>query len=421
MRRLTEKTVLPLLLVMVITSGCSGSSSDSDGGASDISSGSTGGGESSMTVTIVDTGQTACYDDSGNAILCPSEGEAFYGQDAQYTINPASYIDNGDGSVSDLSTGLMWRKSPGAKVLWSELSRGAASLAIGGYTDWRVPTIKELYSLINFNGVTGTDVSNASPYINTTYFDFSYGDTSAGERYIDAQYWSSTEYVSTTMNGDATVFGVNFADGRIKGYGRDQSDFGNRGYLFVRYVRGQTSYGVNSFADNGDGTITDHGTGLTFTQVDDGVGRTWQEALAYCESLGSGGLTDWRLPNAKELQSIVDYTRSPDTTGSPAIDPVFGVTSIIDGNGATNFPGFWTSATHLDGLNPGEYAVYIAFGEAQGYMEEPPDSGNYILMDVHGAGAQRSDPKIGDPSAYPFGHGPQGDVITIYNHVRCVR
>jgi hypothetical protein len=42
-------------------------------------------------------------------------------------------------------------------------------------------------------------------------------------------------------------------------------------------------------------------------------------------------------------------------------------------------------------------------------------------MDVHGAGAQRSDPKNGDPGDYPYGHGPQGDVVRIYNYVRCVR
>lgn len=51
----------------------------------------------------------------------------------------------------------------------------------------------------------------------------------------------------------------------------------------------------------------------------------------------------------------------------------------------------------------------------------PPNSGNYNLLDVHGAGAQRSDPKTGDPDNYPYGHGPQGDVIRIYNYVRLVR
>jgi len=48
-------------------------------------------------------------------------------------------------------------------------------------------------------------------------------------------------------------------------------------------------------------------------------------------------------------------------------------------------------------------------------------SGQYRLMDVHGAGSQRSDPKMGDPSQFPRGRGPQGDVTRIYNYARCVR
>jgi hypothetical protein len=54
-------------------------------------------------------------------------------------------------------------------------------------------------------------------------------------------------------------------------------------------------------------------------------------------------------------------------------------------------------------------------------MESPPGSGNYQLLDVHGAGSQRSDPKTGDPGDFPLGHGPQGDVVRIYNYVRLVR
>jgi hypothetical protein len=61
----------------------------------------------------------------------------------------------------------------------------------------------------------------------------------------------------------------------------------------------------------------------------------------------------------------------------------------------------------------------VAFGEALGWMQDP--GGTYQLLDVHGAGAQRSDPKTGDPADYPHGFGPQGDVIRIYNHARCVR
>ncbi len=370
---------------------------------------------------VVDTGQDRCYNNV-QQVSCPGPGTAFYGQDAQYNGTQPSYTDNGDGTVTDNNTGLMWQKTPGSKRTWSSAVANASSFNLAGYTDWRLPTIKELYSLIDFNGVTGISASSSTPYIDTVYFDFSYGDTSAGERHIDAQYCSSTEYVSTTMDGNATIFGVNFADGRIKGYPKY-----NKLY-YVRYVRGSTGYGTNNFIDNHDGTITDLSTGLMWMKYDSGYFKAgdnrdgklnWQQALDWAESLEYAGYSDWRLPNAKELQGIVDYTRSPDITDSPAIDPILDTTPVIDGNGQVNYSFFWTGTTHLDGNPPGTNAVYIAFGEAQGYLRT--STGNYILVDVHGAGAQRSDPKSGDPDDYPYGRGPQGDVICIYNFVRCVR
>ncbi len=358
--------------------------------------------------TIPDTGQRNCYDNNGASIRCDSA--SYPGQDGARIAASPTYSDNGDGTVTDNVTGLMWTKDPGAKQSWSGAVAGVSSDRTGGYGDWRMPTITELYSLITFSGSTGASASDATPYIDTGVFNFSYGDTSAGDRYIDAQYWSATQYVSTTMNGAATAFGVNFADGRIKGYPRDMKS------AFAIYVRGGSDYGTHSHTDNGDGTVTDGATGLVWQKSDDGVGRNWQEALVFCDDLSLGGSSDWRLPNAKELQGLVDYTRSPDTTGSAAGDPIFGYTAITNGKGQADYGAYWTGTTHLDGMPAGAVAVYIAFGRAMGYM--PP---TYTLMDVHGAGAQRSDPKNGNPSDYPQGRGPQGDVIGIYNLVRCVR
>jgi hypothetical protein len=179
--------------------------------------------------------------------------------------------------------------------------------------------------------------------------------------------------------------------------------------------------------DNGDGTITDRATGLCWARVDSGHLKAganrdgkvnWEEALRWTEALEYAGYSDWRLPNAKELQSIVDYTRSPDTTDSAAIDPLFRATSIRDGLGEVNYPFYWTSTTHKR-VGGGQTAAYIAFGRSQGWM--PDFDGRYRLLDVHGAGSQRSDPKAGDPSRFPHGRGPQGDVIGIYNMVRPVR
>ncbi|MBP7999413.1 MAG: DUF1566 domain-containing protein [Chloroflexi bacterium] len=382
---------------------------------------------------VVDTAQVTCYDANGLAAACPSAGDSFYGQDAQYTGHAPSYTDNGDGTVTDNNTGLMWQQAVSEKMNYAEAVAAADPFTLAGYTDWRLPTIKELYSLMQFNGTdpsgySGSDTSGLTPFINTTYFDFEYGDVTAGERLIDAQYWSSTEYVSTTMGGAATTFGVNFADGRIKGYPNVPMGPPGNTFLmtaFVRFVRGNTAYGINNLVDNSNGTITDQATGLMWSQMDSGVGMDWGEALAWVQQMNQQnhlGYNDWRLPDAKELQSIIDYSRSPSSTQSAAIDPLFTVTTIINEGGNTDYPSYWSGTTHVNWTSaPGLWGVYVAFGEALGWIEFPPSSGNYELQDVHGAGAQRSDPKSGDPADWPLGNGPQGDVVRIDNFVRLVR
>jgi hypothetical protein len=192
--------------------------------------------------------------------------------------------------------------------------------------------------------------------------------------------------------------------------------------FYVYYVRGNTEYGINDFEDNGNGTITDNATGLIWMQNDDGEGMFWEDALNYAEGFSYANYDDWRLPNAKELQSILDYERAPSVTNSAAIDPLFNCSTIIDEGGSVNYPFYWTGTTHTNWTeNGGGAGAYVCFGEALGWMESPPFSGNYQLMDVHGAGSQRSDPKLGDPANWPHGHGPQGDVIRIFNFVRLVR
>jgi hypothetical protein len=360
--------------------------------------------------TIVDTGQTDCFSDSG-LITCPISGSAFSGQDAQHNGPQPSYRDNGNGTITDLNTGLMWQKTPELEnqPTYAEAVAGPSTLDLAGYDDWRLPSLKELYSLMDFNG--NSRAFTLVPYVDTDYLDFAWGDESAGDRIIDAQYWTSNQYVGLVMNGEVAIFGVNFADGRIKGYPRDIGPKGVVSTHFVRYVRGNTDYGKNLFQASGNATVLDAATGLEWQRTDDGVPRNWEEALGYCEALELDGETDWRLPNAKELHSIVDYDQAPDALDpsrrGPALDPIFG---ISDPEGW-----FWSSTTHLEGPSASA-AVYIAFGQATGYMG--PQS---TLMNVHGAGAQRSDPKSGDPAEYASGLGPQGDVIRILNLVRCVR
>lgn len=395
----------------------------------------------SLVYSIVDTGQTKFWDQTGAEIAKPtSPADQYYGEDAQYSGVQPSYTKSSDSlTVKDNVTGLTWQQSPDTngdsainasdKFSWTNAQARPAALnaaKYGGYNDWRLPTIKELYSLINFmgadpSGISGSDTSGLTPFIDTSYFNFSYGDTSAGERIIDSQYASSTLYANTTMLGDATLFGVNFADGRIKGYGLTMMG-GQDKTFFVQCARGDV-YGVNDFADNSDGAVTDRATGLMWTKEDSAKGLNWQEALAWTQTKNAAnylGHSDWRLPNAKELQSLVDYSRSPDTTSSAAIDPLFTCTGITNEAGQADYPFYWTGTTHVSSGGTGGAAIYIAFGRAMGCMTDPSGSGG-AWLDVHGAGSQRSDPKEGNAADFPTGRGPQGDAIRIYNFVRLVR
>ena len=370
---------------------------------------------------VVDTGQTNCYNATTN-IAPPAPGQPFYGQDGNLAGKQPAYRDNGDGTVSDLNTGLMWVQARGAQATWAAAVSNAAGCNVGGYTDWRAPTIKELYSLTKFTGQNGfgfTSTVGYIPFIDTNYFGFTYGpgtSTTIGSRVIDAQDWSANAYGGTVMGGQAAAFGFNFTDGRIKGYGQTSSNY-------IRYVRGNTSYGVNHFINNGDGTISDKATLLMWARNDSGCGLDWSNALAWAQAANAAnylGHNDWRLPNTKELQTIVDYTRSPNTTGSAAINAVFNCTGITNEAGQPDFPWYWTGTTLLTSPANTE-GVYICFGRAMGY-----DNGAWV--DAHGAGAQRSDAKSGSLTNYtyvPYGYysanAPQGDAVRICNYVRLVR
>lgn len=104
------------------------------------------------------------------------------------------------------------------------------------------------------------------------------------------------------------------------------------------------------FVDNGDGTVTDTGTGLMWQQDPVAEDHTWEQALAYCEHLDLAGHTDWRLPAVKALASLADFT-----VYSPAID-----SSLAPYTDSTRY---WTSTTK-DG-NP--YAAWM-IGFRYGYL-----------------------------------------------------
>lgn len=343
----------------------------------------------------IQTGQTKRYNHS-DEISQQSNDVAFYGQDADYLKGAKmSFEDNGDGTVTDLNTGLIWQKTPSSMSFsWDQAVDYTEQLNLANFDDWRMPSTKELFSISNFN--TGW------PYLNLNYFDLANDRVSK-----DEQYWTSNYYVGATQQGGTdAAFGVNSGTGHIKAYpAKAGGHFGN----YVRAVRGKT-YGNNNYMDNEDGTITDIASGLMWTKNDNGTGINWVDALAYARNSKVAGFTDWRLPNVKELQGIVDYTRSPtahkiDDVG-PAIDELFVCTEITNEAGEDDYGFYWTSTSAY--FNPDKpnysYAWYVAFGTAPN-----PDG-----IDVHGAGAVRFDTKHkGGPST--------DDGERIYNYVRLVR
>jgi len=342
------------------------------------------------------TGQTTLYDNDGEVISSLSEDDELYGQDGNYLKGASmSYQNNSNGTVTDLNTGLMWQEVPSSEnFTWQEAVDYCIELELGGYDDWRIPSCKELYSISDFD--------SGWPYLNTTYFSLASGQVTK-----DEQYWSSDYYVGETVEGGSyAAMGVNHVTGHIKAYAAEAT--GPIGGKYVRAVRGD-NYGINQFIDNGDGTISDEASGLMWTQNDSGEGLDWSSALAYAENSAMAGYTDWRLPNVKELQGIVDYSYSPtatvETWKGPAINKIFYCTQIINEGGEDDYPYYWnsTSANFTSG-EPYYYAWYVAFGTAV----------NNEGLDYHGAGAVRFDTKY---EGGPLGEGGE----RYYNYVRLVR
>jgi len=195
--------VLSLPIVMML--GCSETASESN---SDRMLSDTQVDLPKVSFTLTDTRQERCFDNDGTKINCPLKGQALYGQDAQYSGVQPSYIDNADKTVTDKNTGMMWQKTPDYKHhSHDEAISYCEDLSVANYNDWRLPTIKELYSLADFRGeiVNPREESANTPYIDADYFDFQYDKRMA---YI-GQYWSSTKYtlgpVHNTENVDAAL------------------------------------------------------------------------------------------------------------------------------------------------------------------------------------------------------------------------
>jgi hypothetical protein len=295
---------------------------------------------------LPDSGQTKCYEDGGTETTCLDKG-----QDGTYLINRMSFIDNGNGTVNDRVTGLMWQQQDDGTVYnWYQATgtysednnpssqNVCADFKGGGYFDWRLPTIKELITIADYS-IEAAD----SPAINTTFFPT----------------WQSLYWTSTVYGGSSTgAWVISFADGTAVATGKWHTNY-------VRCVRGeQTGQG---FTDNLDTTVTDSRTGLMWQQTEPGT-FTHAGALNYCNTSSHAAYTDWRLPNIKELESLAS-----DSLLNPTIDPVFFPSAVSDD--------YWSSTTEAR-----TNAAAWTAGFADGYFDITAKDSTKNVRCVRGGG-----------------------------------
>ncbi|HNQ87981.1 MAG TPA: DUF1566 domain-containing protein [Verrucomicrobiota bacterium] len=264
-------------------------------------------------LNLPDTGQTQSY-------------TAALGEDSDYTLHPPSFTESGDGTVTDNVTGLIWQQADGGEMTWESAATYADALVLGGQSDWRLPTAHELFSILNHGAV--------NPALDTNAF------TATG-----AQYWWTADVQPTDSN---RVWAAN-AGGGIGPHPKTETlGAGGTKRFHVRCVRGAPAPArqpMHDFVGNGDGTVTDRDTGLTWQQTEVASAASWESALDYAESLSLAGRADWRLPNIKELQSLND-----ETCTSPSVDTNF-------------FPAakparYWSSTTEINGTHRAWYVDF---------------------------------------------------------------
>ncbi len=309
---------------------------------------------------------------ASSLLLLPDSGQTNFagtvpGQDADYAIHVPAFTDNGNGTVTDTNTGLMWQKTDNGESTWEYAVTNARNVAVGGYSDWRLPTPAELFSMLNLNN---------NPAVDTNYFP----NNPAGA----AGYWWTTDIYGTNY---ASVWCANSGGGLGPKPKTETLSAGGVLRYHARYVRGGAPSNGHNYLNDGDGTVTDLDTGLMWQQVPSAATH-WSAALTNAENLSLGGCTDWRLPNIKELQTLTDYTLATATTAGAAKACV---NRILFPTNTTPATAYWSSTP----LRPvtGNQAWVVELGvnnasspprNAQGIISYNTNTASYPFFCVRG-------------------------------------
>lgn len=283
---------------------------------------------------LTKTGQTACYNTAGGVISCTGtgqDGEIRAGINASFTgpTDHPTYI--GEITTLDNNTGLVWQtcawgqsgvtcgSGAASGRTWSTSTTSCSGFntvnsgnGYAGRKDWRLPTTREFITIQNYG--------NQNPAAYTSNFP-NFAPQVCGSS--NNGHWTSDVDATNASN----AWNVNFGDcsGWYTGFTFSNSKTNNQ---FQRCVSPGTGLPTKVYYDNGDQTILDVTTGLTWTKCALGLSGsscttgtantyTWNTVFSACSSLSLSGKT-WRVPNFNELMSIVDRTRY-----SPPHDPTY--------------------------------------------------------------------------------------------------
>ena len=301
------------------------------------------------------------------------DGSEYSGTGADYTTQPWScVIDNVTGLVWEIKTTNGGTSDASNQYTWYNGSTGTKSSqdtgdliaqakaensanGLCGQTNWRLPTVQEIESLASYNSV---------PAIDKDYFPNTQGSDD-GVDDDNKWYWTAElDYDSSNSN----VWAYN-------AYAGSTASAGSGSTYYVRLVSSSDAVGAwfsdysdSRYTDNEDGTISDHRTGLMWMKCTYGLSDTncgtgtaasgdWEAAFAAADTSnaansGSGtyGHTDWRLPNKKELSSIVDLSSTSSLTVNQTIFP------------STQSADYWTSTPSSTGSADEAFTIDFATG-----------------------------------------------------------
>lgn len=241
------------------------------------------------------------------AIKLPDTGQNLgytttFGEDNDYSINPPKLSLYQKGMVYDSITTLIWQQGDGGEMTWQQAKNYCDTLTLGGFTDWILPNPYEAFTILNHQ--------NPNPAVDTKVFSKT-----------GAEYW----YTSVVQVNDSSKVWVINAGGGIGNHPKSESLSAGGTKKFhvraMRYTTNAISY-TQRFIVNGNGTVTDNLTDLMWIQIPNASARAWEDALLLSESNTTGGHSDWRLPNIKELHSLNDEKRfapSVNTTVFPGL------------------------------------------------------------------------------------------------------